>query len=190
MKIVIGVQIKKYRVHAGWSQQELATQLNVTRQTISKWELDKSYPDLESLVRLSELFAVSTDDLLGLKRTDATPVTENRPIRWTWFHRGRKSTMTKKVKWYAGGQERAQVAVGLLVGLIENLNASNEQPLRELLASYYQELVDQRSGSNLYVFDRMNLGVSRCMQKNGIVLSADNRQRMNDLLALNYIHYS
>lgn len=96
----------------------------MTRQTISKWELDKSYPDLESLIRLSDLFAVSTNFCLTLvKKMPAT-----KPIWWMWFYR-RKQSMAK-VKWYAGGQERAQVAVGLLVELVKNLIAPNERPLQ------------------------------------------------------------
>ena len=46
------------------SQQQLADQLNVSRQAISKWELGESQPDLHNLVRLSEIFQISTDYLL------------------------------------------------------------------------------------------------------------------------------
>ena len=46
------------------SQQQLADQLNVSRQSISKWELGESQPDLHNLVRLSEIFQISTDYLL------------------------------------------------------------------------------------------------------------------------------
>ena len=52
------------RKKAGWSQEELAEQMNVTRQSVSKWEGVQSVPDLEKMVRLSELFEVSTDYLL------------------------------------------------------------------------------------------------------------------------------
>lgn len=52
------------RKKAGWSQEELAEQMNVTRQSVSKWEGAQSVPDLEKMVRLSELFGVSTDYLL------------------------------------------------------------------------------------------------------------------------------
>ena len=53
------------RKKAGWSQEELADQMNVTRQSVSKWEGAQSVPDLEKMLRLSELFGVSTDYLLG-----------------------------------------------------------------------------------------------------------------------------
>lgn len=68
MKIVIGTKIKQQRQRREWSQQTVAERLHVSRQTISKWELGNSYPDLASLVALSQLFAVSTDELLGLQR--------------------------------------------------------------------------------------------------------------------------
>ena len=51
------------RKKAGWSQEELADQMNVTRQSVSKWEGAQSVPDLEKMLRLSELFGVSTDYL-------------------------------------------------------------------------------------------------------------------------------
>lgn len=52
------------RKKAGWSQEELAERMQVTRQSVSKWESAQSVPDLEKMVRLSELFGVSTDYLL------------------------------------------------------------------------------------------------------------------------------
>ena len=52
------------RKRAGWSQEELANQLNVTRQSVSKWEGAQSIPDLDKIVQLSRLFGVTTDYLL------------------------------------------------------------------------------------------------------------------------------
>ena len=52
------------RKKAGWSQEELAEQMNVTRQSVSKWEGAQSIPDLEKLIKLSQMFGVSTDYLL------------------------------------------------------------------------------------------------------------------------------
>ena len=60
----LGKQIKKHRVTAQLSQEELAERIYVSRQTISNWENDKSYPDVKSLVLLSETFQVSLDNLI------------------------------------------------------------------------------------------------------------------------------
>lgn len=60
----LGTQIKKYRAEFSLSQDELAEKLFVTRQSISNWENDKTYPDIKSLVLLSEVFSVSLDQLV------------------------------------------------------------------------------------------------------------------------------
>jgi len=60
----LGKQIKAYRQEAKMSQDELADRVYVTRQTVSNWENDKSYPDVNSLVLLSEVFHISLDKLI------------------------------------------------------------------------------------------------------------------------------
>lgn len=60
----LGKQIKKYRTEAKLSQEGLADKVFVSRQTISNWENDKSYPDIKSLVLMSEVFQVSLDHLI------------------------------------------------------------------------------------------------------------------------------
>lgn len=60
----LGKRIKEYRNRFGMNQDELAEKMYVTRQTISNWENDKSYPDIQSLLFLSEIFNVSLDQLV------------------------------------------------------------------------------------------------------------------------------
>lgn len=60
----LGKQIKKYRNELNMSQDALAEKIYVSRQTISNWENDKSYPDVNSLVFLSEVFGTSIDNLI------------------------------------------------------------------------------------------------------------------------------
>ena len=60
----LGNQIRKHRQKAQLSQEELADRVYVSRQTISNWENDKSYPDVNSLVLLSEIFQISLDSLI------------------------------------------------------------------------------------------------------------------------------
>jgi len=61
------------RKQKGFSQEELANRLNVSRQTISKWEVGESTPDLENLVAISELFEVSLDELVLDKEKEVQP---------------------------------------------------------------------------------------------------------------------
>lgn len=60
----LGNHIKHYRNEKGLSQEELAERVYVTRQTISNWENNKNYPDLNSIVLLSEIFEISIDNLI------------------------------------------------------------------------------------------------------------------------------
>ena len=60
----LSIQIKKYRTELHLSQEELAEKVYVTRQTISNWENEKSYPDLQILIAMSNQFDVSLDTLL------------------------------------------------------------------------------------------------------------------------------
>lgn len=60
----ISNQLKKYRKSYGLSQEKLAEVIHVSRQTISNWETGKSYPDLQSLLLLSDQFNISLDELI------------------------------------------------------------------------------------------------------------------------------
>ena len=65
-------KLYELRKQKGLSQEELAGRLNVSRQTISKWEVGESTPDMDNLVSISELFGVSLDELV----LDRTPSKE------------------------------------------------------------------------------------------------------------------
>ncbi|WP_068544366.1 helix-turn-helix domain-containing protein [Thalassotalea crassostreae] len=62
--MILAEKIVKLRKQLGWSQEELAEKLNVSRQSVSKWESTNSIPDLNRIIMLAELFDVSTDFLL------------------------------------------------------------------------------------------------------------------------------
>ena len=62
--MILADKIITLRKKAGWSQEELASQLGVTRQSVSKWEGAQSVPDLDKVVQMSRIFGVSTDYLL------------------------------------------------------------------------------------------------------------------------------
>lgn len=62
--MTLGEILTNLRKAKGLSQEQLAEKLNLTRQTISKWELNQSAPDIDYLLQLSEFFSVSTDYLI------------------------------------------------------------------------------------------------------------------------------
>ena len=60
----IGDKILKYRKLKGYSQEDIANSLNVSRQTVSKWETNQSAPDFNKIIPLCKLFEISADELL------------------------------------------------------------------------------------------------------------------------------
>ena len=68
--MTLGEKLQMLRSHAGMSQEELAERLNVSRQAISKWELNKTVPEVKYIVSISGIFGV-TPDILLKEGTDA-----------------------------------------------------------------------------------------------------------------------
>ncbi len=68
-------KLQKLRKERGWSQEELANRITVSRQAVSKWELGTAVPDTDNIVQLSELFGVTTDYLIkdGLDSDEDIP---------------------------------------------------------------------------------------------------------------------
>lgn len=62
--MTLGEQIQNLRIQKGLTQERLAEMLEVSRQSVSKWELGQAVPDVDKIIRMSELFDVSTDTIL------------------------------------------------------------------------------------------------------------------------------
>ena len=82
--MTFGEKLQALRKARGWSQEELATQINVSRQALSKWESGASVPDTENVVALSRLFGVSTDYLL-LENGETTAQAAPTIMRIVWL---------------------------------------------------------------------------------------------------------
>ena len=72
-------KLYELRKQKGFSQEELANRLNVSRQTVSKWEVGDSTPDMEKLVAMSDLFGISLDELVTGKAPEPAPAPEAPP---------------------------------------------------------------------------------------------------------------
>lgn len=62
--MTLGQRIQQIRTEYGLSQEAFAEKLGTTRQTVSRWELDQTYPEIDKIVRISKVFSVSTDSIL------------------------------------------------------------------------------------------------------------------------------
>ena len=99
--MTLGEKLQMLRSHAGMSQEELAERLNVSRQAISKWELNKTVPEVKYIVSISGIFGVTTDCLLRPQPESSEAETEKPP-------RGQKDRVERflafvKRKWYLLG---------------------------------------------------------------------------------------
>ena len=70
--MTIGQQIQNLRIEKGLTQERLAEMLEVSRQSVSKWELGQALPEVDKVIRMSELFGVSTDKILLKDSEDDT----------------------------------------------------------------------------------------------------------------------
>ena len=78
--MIFADKLIKLRKKNGWSQEELADKMNVSRQAVSKWESAQSVPDLEKILQLGNLFGVTTDYLLKDEIEDEEFADSTEPI--------------------------------------------------------------------------------------------------------------
>lgn len=71
--MTLGERIQTHRKRAGLSQEALAEQLGVSRQAVSKWEVDAAQPELDKIVVLARVFGITTDELLLGEAPDPQP---------------------------------------------------------------------------------------------------------------------
>lgn len=82
MELMIGRRLREKRLERGLTQEEVATQLGVSYQAVSKWERQEGLPDVTLLPALARLFHTTADDLLGVHDTAAQAAYDQ--INQTW----------------------------------------------------------------------------------------------------------
>ena len=98
----IGERIKEYRIKNNMTQEQLASSLHVTFQTVSKWETGVSNPDLSLIIPLTKIFHISADDLLGINDVESDKRYEE--LKKEYDH-------TYKTEDFAKRQEICEIAV-------------------------------------------------------------------------------
>ncbi len=78
--MTIGERIQKLRKQNHLSQEEMAEQLDVSKQSVSKWELDKAVPNVEKIIRMCGQFGVTCDFLLLGKEEEKEPLQDSQPV--------------------------------------------------------------------------------------------------------------
>lgn len=74
--MILGEKIARLRRKNGWSQEELADKMEVSRQAVSKWESGKTQPDLETLQKIAQVLEVSVEELIYGERRQTTVINQ------------------------------------------------------------------------------------------------------------------
>lgn len=143
----LGERIQRFRKQCGYSQEALAEKLNVSRQTISKWEANQSIPDIERCKQLADIFGISISELAGeeIRKEAAVQVT----------------TMSKKTKVRLAGALGMAFSI-ILFGFGHLKNEIKEQyqiiqSLSNTLSSMQYELSTLQSNMNNNMTDLENM---------------------------------
>lgn len=109
-------KLQKLRKEKGLSQEDLANKLNVTRQTVSKWELEETVPDMNKLIEIAKLFDISLDELVNGVNESSTKNNNNNN------NKNDKGGvfMSKDKKLYR--VEEGKIFAGICTGLAEYAN--------------------------------------------------------------------
>ena len=146
----IGNQIKKHRTRLKWSQETLAENAYVSRQTISNWENGKSYPDIHSLLILGKLFNISLDELVkGDVETMNNEISKNEVKRFnalSWLLAAEYIIMIvsplpliKYLGWVGGAIWAAITAVSLFTAVkVEKLKKANDLTTYKEIKAYME----------------------------------------------------
>ncbi len=108
-------KLYELRKQKGFSQEELANRLNVSRQTISKWEVGESTPDMENLVAISELFEISLDELV-LNKVPEEADTSAQVVKSEFYSDIKENVLTEENRKKAKkGLKIAAIVFGIIV---------------------------------------------------------------------------
>ena len=121
--MTMGEKILALRKARGWSQEELAEQIGVTRQAVSRWESDSAKPDADKIIAVCDLFGVSADYLL--RDNYAETVSRNTSEQRATHELTKKVQAMTLHQWYACGASVAGGLVLLVLKLVYIMKDSN-----------------------------------------------------------------
>lgn len=130
----LGRKIYQLRKLSGMTQEQLAEKLNISRQTLSKWENETGVPDVESVVKISTLFHVSLEELL-LEEGTRTRVEEGHGAQFTLEDMAKINAYNRKMNLLLSGG-LLFLAIGILTAVFERMLKSTTLSLSYILYRY------------------------------------------------------
>ena len=143
---MIGENIKTYRQKKGYTQEEVANRLHVTRQTISKWEKNYSIPDAEVLVKLADVLEVQTSQLLGVKVDSDVQTTEEKQNAYAeqLAHIAEQMAVRNRQRkriWKTIGIAFAVIIVVYIILIVMNIAFFSVYPTKEDVQTYEETIM-------------------------------------------------
>lgn len=122
--MTISEKIKEQRLKNNWTQEDLAQMLNVSRPAVSSWEVGRNYPDLETIIAMSDIFDISLDELLKGDKKVVEKISEDTTVR---------KIQSKKIKSLIF-LIVLLIIIGLVLGYksIENVDISTSNQVKEV----------------------------------------------------------
>lgn len=122
--MTISEKIKEQRLKNNWTQEDLAQLLNVSRPAVSSWEVGRNYPDLETIIAMSDIFDISLDELLKGDKKVVEKISEDTTVR---------KIQSKKIKSLIF-LIVLLIIIGLVLGYksIENVDISTSNQVKEV----------------------------------------------------------
>ena len=136
MNLSIGANIKRKRLERGLTQEEVASHIGVSFQTVSKWERGDGYPDIEMLPAIANYFSVSVDELLGVSDVEKKNIYDE--INSKWSYNNKNGFHQENVLLMKDGLKKFPNDALLLVQLstsLEKINGTEEEKEKNLRES-------------------------------------------------------
>lgn len=163
-----GEKLIELRKKAGLSQEQLAENLNVTRQTVSKWELGQSKPDMDKLTQMSIVFNISIDDLINDTKLDNKVSNQEKT---------KKKSNRKFILWICIILFIASIATLSYRILMDIERKKDDQ--KSFFFGIFDNITDTRSNFNIKSFNNSFEVFAGTKSKMGL------ESRMNDLITSN-----
>lgn len=144
MELYIGNTLKKLRLTKGLTQEEVATQLGISPQSISKWERGDGYPDITMLPALANYFCITVDELIGMDKINAANTLDTINQLWTENRKNQKHSenvalMKEALKTYPN-HPLLLVQLSASLERLDGTDAQRHENLRESIAVQEQIL--------------------------------------------------
>ena len=144
--MLLGEKLKKARKNIGMSQNEVAEELMLSRQTISKWEKNYSVPDAEVFVKLADVLEVQTSQLLGVKVDSDVQTTEEKQNAYAeqLAHIAEQMAVRNRQRkriWKTIGIAFAVIIVVYIILIVMNIAFFSVYPTKEDVQTYEETIM-------------------------------------------------